>query len=154
MARGHRFALTLIALAGLPMAAHAGPPPGELTLEPYTFDSRSGETIEAEMGTLVVPYDRSNPDSETIALKFVRFPATTDDPGPPLVYLAGGPGGSGIGAARGRRFELFMKLRELGDVIAWDQRGTGLSEPRVRIEATVDTPYQGAVSRAVCMIRR
>ena len=99
------------------------------------------------MGTLVVPYDRSSADSENIALKFVRFPATTDDPGPPLVYLAGGPGGSGIGAATGRRFELFMKLRELGDVIAWDQRGTGQSEPHVRIQATIDIPLEGAVPR-------
>ncbi len=153
MSRCHRFAWTLIPLAPalavalLPVAAYAGPPASWLTLEPYTFSSRGGETIEAVMGTLVVPYDRSRAGSETIALKFVRFPATTDDPGPPLVYLAGGPGGSGIWAARGRRFELFMKLRELGDVIAWDQRGTGLSEPQFRIEATVDAPYRGAVSR-------
>lgn len=151
MTQCHRCAWMLIplapALAVVGMDAHADPPPGQLTLEPYTFSSRGGETTEAELGTLVVPYDRSRGDSETIALKFVRFRATTDDPGPPLVYLAGGPGGSGIGAARGRRFELFMKLRELGDVIAWDQRGAGLSEPRVRIEATVDTPYEGAVSR-------
>ncbi len=151
MTQCHRFASTLIPLAPalvvVAMDAHASPPPSRLTLEPYTFSSRGGETIEAVLGTLIVPYDRSRGDSETIALKFVRFPATTDDPGPPLVYLAGGPGGSGIGAARGRRFELFMKLRELGDVIAWDQRGTGLSEPRVRIEATVDAPYEGAVSR-------
>ena len=40
-----------------------------------------------------------------------------------------------------------MKLRELGDVIAWDQRGTGSSEPQVRVEASVDSPYAGAVSR-------
>src|SRR3546814_9160153 len=44
-----------------------------------------------------------------------------------LVYLAGGPGGSGISAAEGPRFELFMALREVADVIALDQRGTGAS---------------------------
>ena len=155
MTRCHRCAWTLIVLA-LTFAAmdvlrgnaHADPPPdGQLTIEPYAFSSRGGVITEAEIGTLVVPYDRSNAESATIALKFVRFAATTDDPGPPLVYLAGGPGGSGIGSARGRRYELFMKLRALGDVIAWDQRGTGMSEPRYRIEATVDAPYEGAVSR-------
>lgn len=117
-----------------------------LTFEPYTFTPQSGDSVEAEMGTLVVPYDRSDPDSATIALKFVRFPATTDDPGPPLVYLAGGPGGSGIGSARGVRFELFMKLRALGDVIAWDQRGTGLSEPQYSLEGSFSAPYEGAMS--------
>ncbi len=119
---------------------------GTLTWEPHTFTASEGRSAEAELGTLTVRYDRADPDSDTIDLKFVRFPATTDNPGPPLVYLAGGPGGSGTGSARGPRFELFMKLRELGDVIAWDQRGTGLSEPRVRVEATFDVPFEGAVS--------
>ncbi len=141
-------AWTVVALTPLPMATHADPPPeNRFTVEPYAFKSRGGVITEAEIGTLIVPYDRSDAaDSETIALRFVRFRATTDDPGPPLVYLAGGPGGSGIGSARGRRFELFMKLRQLGDVIAWDQRGTGVSEPRVHVEAVVDVPYEGAVS--------
>ncbi len=147
MTHRHRFAWTLIALAGLPVAAHAVEPPRQLIFEPYTLTARSGETVETEVGTLTVPYDRSNPESSTIDLKFVRFPATTDNPGPPLVYLAGGPGGSGMYASTGDRFELFMKLRELGDVIAWDQRGTGASEPRVSLEATIAVPLEGAVSR-------
>ena len=117
----------------------------EVTYRPYTFTARGG-TVEAEVGTLRVPYDRASAKSDTIDLKFVRFRATTDAPGAPLVYLAGGPGGSGIGSARGRRFELFMKLRELGDVIAWDQRGTGSSEPEVRLEVSIDSPYQGELS--------
>ena len=59
----HGFASTLIAL--LPMCAFAGSPPN-LPLEPYTFTSFAGDTVETEMGTLVVPYDRDNADSETI----------------------------------------------------------------------------------------
>ncbi len=140
-----RAMLALAASVVISGSGFAAEPPA-MTLRPYTFTARNG-TVEAQVGTLRVPYDRDSTESGTIDLKFVRFPATTDAPGAPLVYLAGGPGGSGIGTARGRRFELFMKLRELGDVIAWDQRGTGSSEPRVRVEASVDSPYPGAISR-------
>lgn len=114
-----------------------------LALQPFEFTSQSGETVKADRGVLTVPYDRSDPDSETIRLTFVRFPATTDTPGPPLVYLAGGPGGTGVGAAIGPRFELFMALRSLGDVIAWNQRGTGASEPRYQVSTGFSVPLEG-----------
>ncbi|MEM6795798.1 MAG: alpha/beta fold hydrolase [Acidobacteriota bacterium] len=100
-----------------------------LTAKPHAFEAASGERVEAEIGTFRVPENRHRADSRWIELSFVRFPATGEAPGAPIVYLAGGPGGSGSGTARGGRFPLFMALRELGDVIAFDQRGTGLSSP-------------------------
>jgi pimeloyl-ACP methyl ester carboxylesterase len=58
----------------------------------------------------------------------VRFPASHPTSVPPIVYLAGGPGGSGVDAARlPARFAIFQALREVTDVIAFDQRGTGWS---------------------------
>ncbi|GAB4529290.1 MAG: alpha/beta fold hydrolase [Amphiplicatus sp.] len=95
--------------------------------ERFIFEANSGETVEAWRGSLGVPENRSDPDSRKIRIHYVRFPATGDKKGPPIVYLAGGPGGSGIGAAKWRRFPLFMAMREFGDVIALDQRGTGAS---------------------------
>jgi carboxypeptidase C (cathepsin A) len=59
------------------------------------------EKVDAEFGTLFVPEKRSDPESNLIELAFVRFKSTAKNPGPPIVYLTGGPGGSGIGAARG-----------------------------------------------------
>ncbi|WP_108811109.1 alpha/beta fold hydrolase [Sphingorhabdus sp. Alg231-15] len=91
------------------------------------FEAASGEATEAFEGHFTVPENRANPDSRTLTLRYVRFPATGSNPGSPIVYLAGGPGGSGIRTARVRRFALFMALREFGDVIALDQRGTGAS---------------------------
>jgi len=91
------------------------------------FESQSGEIVDAYRGTFSVPENRATPDSRTLALHYVRFPSTNDDPGPPIVYLAGGPGGSGAWFAGSWRFPLFMALREFGDVIAFDQRGTGES---------------------------
>src|SRR5215210_9390367 len=84
---------------------------GTLKIKPYTFENAKGEKIPAEFGTLFVPEKRSDPESNLIELAFVRFKSTAKNPGPPIVYLAGGPGGSGIGTARGSRFPLFMALR-------------------------------------------
>lgn len=94
---------------------------------PMTFEARSGDTVDAFRGTLTVPENRSNPASRDLTLHYVRFPATGKNPGAPIVYLAGGPGGSGIRTAEHSRFPLFMAMRDFGDVIAFDQRGTGAS---------------------------
>jgi pimeloyl-ACP methyl ester carboxylesterase len=50
-------------------------------------------------------------------MSYVRFASTAAKPGPPIVYLAGGPGGSATRAAAGPRFPIFMALREVADVI-------------------------------------
>ena len=105
-----------IALSGAAMAE-----------EPIMFTSHSGETVEAFQGAFSVPENRRNPDSRMIEIGYVRFPALEGASGSPIVYLAGGPGGSGTGTARRQRFDLFMQMRRHGDVIAFDQRGTGLS---------------------------
>ena len=118
-----RSALVAVALCAAPSSAQT-----DLDVVPHTFTADDGRTVEAELGRFRVAENRDRPDGRTIGLAFVRFPATTPTPGPPIVYLAGGPGGSGTSAARGARFDLFQALREVADVVAFDQRGTGLSE--------------------------
>ena len=102
-----------------------------LRVEPYTFEPSgdAGLAVEAERGEFEVPARHDDPDGEKLTLGFVRFPSTNPNPGHPIVYLAGGPGGTGIGTARRGRFPLFMALRKVADVIAFDQRGTGASSP-------------------------
>jgi pimeloyl-ACP methyl ester carboxylesterase len=107
------------------------------TFKPYEFKAQNGTVIAAEMGEFQVPENRTKPGSRQIAIRFVRFKSTSAKPGAPIVYLAGGPGGSGIGTAMGSRFPLFMALREFGDVIAYDQRGTNESGPKM----TCDEQY-------------
>lgn len=99
----------------------------ELPPGPFRFVARDGQEADAERGFLEVPEDRRLPGSRRIRLGYVRFASTSPNPGPPIVYLAGGPGGEGSGAATGPRFPIFMALRVVADVIAFDQRGTGLS---------------------------
>lgn len=99
-----------------------------LEIEPYEFITKAKDTVNAELGTFNVREDRINGGIDSIQLSFIRFKSTNPNPASPIVYLSGGPGGSGTKTAKGGRFELFMKLREVADVIAFDQRGTGLSE--------------------------
>jgi hypothetical protein len=74
-----------------------------LTLELLLFEAANGQRVEADQGRLVVPENRRRSGSRTIEIAFVRFKSATDAAGPPIVYLAGGPGGSGIATARGPR---------------------------------------------------
>ena len=78
----------------------------------YEFEASNGTKVEAEKGTFLVPENRSDPNTRQIEIGFVRFRSTSENPGAPIVYLAGGPGGTGVGTARRWRFPLFMAMRE------------------------------------------
>lgn len=117
--------LSLPGLALLSRAARAQEAQPEAG--PFRFKAGNGEEVDAERGFFEVPEDRRIPGSRRIRLGYVRFVSTARNPGPPIIYLAGGPGGSGPRTAMGPRFPIFMALRAVGDVIALDQRGVGLS---------------------------
>ncbi len=117
----HRRAVLAAAGLVLPAAAFAQ------TAGPIRFKGWKGAEVDAERGVFEVPEDRREPNSRRIKLTYVRFASTAAKPGPPIIYLAGGPGGTATGTATGPRWPIFMALREISDVIAFDQRGTGLS---------------------------
>jgi pimeloyl-ACP methyl ester carboxylesterase len=111
-----------------------------LRTTPHAFKLRDGRVLATERGEFEVLERRSDPSSRRIRIGFVRFRSTSSHPGAPIVYLAGGPGGSGIDAAKGPRQPIFLALRALGDVIALDQRGVGISNaiPSCRTDAALD----------------
>lgn len=96
---------------------------------PYTYELKSGTKIAAELGELQTPLHHDRDGSKTTTLHFVKIPGLRPSASAPIIYLAGGPGGSGIEAGRGDRWTLFDALRQEGDVILLDQRGIGLSSP-------------------------
>lgn len=147
-----RFPLLLLAASMLTFPA-AAQVTGEYPITFETVDRRSADAFE---GTFTVPENRANPESRTLTLHYVRFPATTDTPGAPIVYLAGGPGGSGINTAKGARFDLFMELRKFGDVIAFDQRGTGASSdiPRCTSQVTIPASQPADEAQLTAYYRR
>lgn len=119
----------------------------DLKIEPYVFENSKKEKVDAEFGRLTVPENRNNPNGRLIELAFVRFKSTSANPGSPIIYLAGGPGGSGISAAQGNRFGLFMAMREFGDVIALDQRGTGRSTANSPCQSETALPLDKALNQ-------
>jgi pimeloyl-ACP methyl ester carboxylesterase len=114
----------LMIAAATPGTAQTGP---QIRFEPYSFRLRDNHELAVERGRMMVPEDRNDPRSRRIEIGFLRFRSTATRPGNPIVYLAGGPGGSGIFAAQGRRQPIFLALRQVADVIVLDQRGVGLS---------------------------
>ena len=98
--------VSLPLLIGAPAALAA-----DLTLKPMEFRPADGTVVAAERGEITVREDRADPKSRNIKLAFVRFKSTAAKPGAPIVYLAGGPGGSGIAAASGPRFGALRSWR-------------------------------------------
>lgn len=84
--------LTACGPAEAPISVPAGAQAGDLVgLEPCTFQA-GDEEFAADCGTLVVPENRSDPDTRLIALPVVRVRATGASPAEPIFWLQGGPG--------------------------------------------------------------
>lgn len=103
-------------------------------------------------GTLTVPEDRSNPDSPLIDLAVAIFHATNKRARPdPILYLEGGPGGSALISPD---FWIDSPLRKARDLIVFDQRGTGYSQPALTCPPAEEVPgkaldsYQAEVETA------
>jgi pimeloyl-ACP methyl ester carboxylesterase len=124
---------------------------GKLTFTPYQLPFKN-QTIEAELGRLLVKENRGHRKSNLIDLAFVRLKSTAAQPGIPTVYLDGGPGSSAISLARYPEYlSAFMKLREVGDVILLDQRGIGLSKPNLLRLAAKPLPEDFFASKTAAL---
>ena len=129
----------LVLLAAFPAAAQDAATP---RFEPgdCIFQSPAGQ--EPECGYLIVPEDRSNPDGNTIQIAVARFKST--NPNPPddaMIYLEGGPGGSTLENISLSFDSLFAPYLADRDVIAFDQRGVGLSQPTLDCPELTDMTY-------------
>lgn len=136
--------LSLALATGL--VSHVPARGGTIEWQPYTYNMRDGTPVtDAERGRLSVPENHSRPNGNRIELSLIRFRSTASTPGPPIVWLAGGPGDFGSDDIEGPYLQLVREFQKVGDVIALDQRGTGLSEPRLTcpdnvVELPLDRP--------------
>ena len=103
-----------------------------LTTEPQSFKSESGTVVEAIGGSLRVPENRTNPNSENISIHFIQLKSTNPTSDVPLIYLEGGPGQACTWQADDPYYlERWLPFLEVSDVILLDQRGTGSGSERV-----------------------
>ncbi|MER7760420.1 alpha/beta hydrolase [Streptomyces sp. NPDC097619] len=82
-----------------------------------------------ECATLSVPLDHARPAGRRIALALTRVPHTAKKSAGPLLVNPGGPGGSGRTLAGFVASALPAKVAAGYDVIGFDPRGVGRSEP-------------------------
>ncbi|MFI6038564.1 alpha/beta hydrolase [Streptomyces sp. NPDC051315] len=124
------------------------PSPGHIAWKPCTPPSGEGGF---ECATLTVPVDWKRPRGATIDLALARHLAT--DPERrigSLLINPGGPGGSGVDFAFSAPGSFSPGLLERFDIVGFDPRGVGLSNPvrcdedRVAAQATLLHPDSAA----------
>jgi pimeloyl-ACP methyl ester carboxylesterase len=95
-----------------------------------------------EEGRLDVPIDYANPDDGTISLYLVRHRALDDSNRiGSLLVNPGGPGFPGTPLARNAAFIYSPDLLDNFDIVGWDPRGTGDSEPALDCIDNYDDYY-------------
>ncbi|MDQ2691031.1 MAG: alpha/beta hydrolase, partial [Chloroflexota bacterium] len=148
-------------LSPAPILATAAPPPSQTALPaiipyepifeaaPCAFPVPAG--YQPECGYLIVPENRLNPSTRYIRLHVAIFRNRTGGAvADPVVHLAGGPGSSSLEVADyvlGQGLDAVLDHR---DLILFDQRGTGYSQPRLdcpeRLEVTATLLANGLIA--------
>ncbi len=126
----------LLMLLAVPVGAQDMP---RLETTECWFQVPQGQTAECQY--VIVPENRADPDSDEIRLAVAVFKAPEEGRQPdPVMILSGGPGEKTVANA-----PLF--LQTIGsqyagrDVIVFDQRGVGLSEPALECPEWMDAVF-------------
>ena len=126
-------AAVAILLAGC-SSSSAGPNEPPSTLPAYYAQKLDWQPCDNgfQCARLLVPFDYAHPGGKRFSLPVIRLPAK--DPAQrvgDLVINPGGPGGSGVQYALGARSEFPSAVLARFDVVGFDPRGVGGSEPAV-----------------------
>ena len=119
----------------------------QLTREIKAITIENGTEVEVEAGVLRVPESRKRPSDRELSLPYYRLRTDAVSPAPPIFLLAGGPGSSWI-----RRFENEENYEEVrfyqsfADVVLFDQRGGGTSQPEMGCSQRQKLPFDLALT--------
>lgn len=128
MGRGSISGLGVLLAAAATLAASApalaAPTPGP---EPNWQPCK--ENVQVQCATVRVPVDWAQPGGEQIEMAVARRPATNPEARiGSLVYMPGGPGGTGVDALLGE-VPFSPELASRFDIVSFDPRGFGRSNP-------------------------
>lgn len=122
----------LISMSG-PAFGFSLPERVRLQMETKTVVVANGEEVTLDSGRLHLPENRLKDSGRFISIPFYRLTTEAADPGPPIFILAGGPGSSGIRQFSGvDAYQAIQFYRRFSDVVVFDQRGTGGSQPNLK----------------------
>lgn len=114
----------------------------------FQGEAFDGSALHGQVTEVTVPTRHAEADGPSLTLRVVRYRTSHPNPGPPILYLAGSPGGSGVELVGRFATHPQLRLLEMADVVAVDQRGTGGSEPKLDGgPPAVRFPLDRAVSR-------
>lgn len=139
--------LLIVSLFAGAQPASAQKPKSKFEKSDCQFTIPAGQRVQC--GYLTVPENRSDPaDSQTIRLAVGIFKAKTPKGGP-VVYLEGGPGGHALAAATQLRPTAFSFVNQDHDLVIFDQRGTGYSEPSLDCPEVLQYEYDSLDSQSL-----
>ena len=108
-------------------------------VEPITLTPCPGSK-KIKCARLEVPYDYEDPAAGTFSIAVRVRPADTSPAVGPLFVNRGGPGAESASMATEAEFYFSKRLLDRFDIVAFDPRGTGATEPSVDCVDEID-PY-------------
>jgi pimeloyl-ACP methyl ester carboxylesterase len=138
-------------VSGTDEPAGSMPPTATVTSAGPTFDPAPIEwepfNDAIDVATLDVPLDYDDPAGERVELALARYRALEPDQRiGTLLVNPGGPGFGGTGLAFNAAGIYDTPLRERFDIVGWDPRGTGDSEPAIDCIDSFDPYFTGVDS--------
>ncbi|HZU76291.1 MAG TPA: alpha/beta fold hydrolase [Dehalococcoidia bacterium] len=114
---------------------------------PFRIPDGFTESVNLRCGYVDVPLERGQGNGPTVRLIVAVLPATAQPTStPPLMYVAGGPGGGGIEEGLGIVEGLSGRLPGLDrDLVLVDMRGTGNSQPSLACPEINDAQDQNVM---------
>jgi pimeloyl-ACP methyl ester carboxylesterase len=110
---------------------------------------RNGSVVRVEAGELQVPESRRRPSPRRVTIPYYRLKSESPNPGVPIFLLAGGPGGSWLDQfTNDENFKEVAFYRTIADVVLFDQRGGGHSQPAMGCSQAEPLPADEAFNLA------